>query len=372
MSTKLTWVCFGNHSGYSQAAQDMVLALSDTGRYDIRVEFIWGKALPQSGMSEGRNDFFKSLVAKPRTKEHINVYHCIPISQHKVQRSVRSVGVATFETFQPPSAGSLAWHKILNKNTAVMVPSRFNESIFAHEPLEKPIFYVPHCLDMDKYHPDIEPIEHREKFTFLFFGSWKDRKNYAGLIEGYLNEFTSRDDVQLLIKTTTTGTAKKFIWSYAKRHGVDLKKAAPIEFEERVLNEEQLPRFMKSVDCLVSPTMGEGFGLPGLQCMAVGTPVIVTNFSGVQDYANKDTAILLEPRGFVLKRMLDHVPQFENKKWAFLSAEDIGKKMRYAYDSRETILPPLARRAREYVAGKFSYHASAEKFGKMIDYVENA
>lgn len=323
-------------------------------------------------MTKERNKLFQELASKPQTKENINVYHCIPTSQHKVQKSPKSIGVATFETYDPPRKGPLAWYKILDKNTAIMVPSKFNEKIFSNEPLTKPIYYVPHCVDMSKYRPDIEPLEKRPRFTFLFFGSWKERKNYSALIEAYLKEFTYKDDVELLIKTTMSGSAKQFIKNFAARYGIDLKKCAPIKFEDRVFDEEQLPAFMRSVDCLVSPTTGEGFGLPGLQCMAVGTPVITTRFSGVLDYANDDTAILIDPKGFEFKRMVDHVPQFENKKWAFLSAKDIGDKMRYAYNSRNTVFPIMTAKARDYVSSRFSYSEVVKKFDNMIEYVINA
>ena len=114
-----------------------------------------------------------------------------------------------------------------------------------------------------------------------------------------------------------------------------------------------MPSFIKSADCLVAPTKGEGFGYPGLQCMAMGVPVIVTDHSGCQDYANEETAILLKVNGFVLCSDMDNIPQFRNKKWAFIEVKSIRNAMRHAVTYRdETKI--RAKFAQNYVSDKFS------------------
>jgi glycosyltransferase involved in cell wall biosynthesis len=41
------------------------------------------------------------------------------------------------------------------------------------------------------------------------------------------------------------------------------------------------PRFYKAGDALVLPTRGEGWGRPQVEAMAMGLPVISTNWSGI-------------------------------------------------------------------------------------------
>lgn len=365
----INYICYGNHSGYSQAAQDLLLALHQSGKYDIRIEFILHRSFPNAGMSKDRCDLFKELSSKPRSNKHIQVYHCTPATQHRVKTSSqRTIGCATFETFQPPNSGYMDWIKILNKNSAIMCPSRFNYKIFAHEGIDKPLFYIPHCYDTGAFHPRVTPIEKRDKFTFLFFGSWRMRKGYPQLIEAWCREFSADDDVQLLIKTDKVQTARASVRQTMNKMGFSKKETAPILFEESIFDERQLPQFFKSVDCLVSPTLGEGFGLPGLQCMALGVPVIITDFSGCQDYANEDTSTLLEPTGFVMHQCLDNLPQFKNKKWAFVPVKTIQKKMRYVWKNQDEV-KDKARVGHAFVRENFNYEKAETLFSEMVDSV---
>lgn len=56
----------------------------------------------------------------------------------------------------------------------------------------------------------------------------------------------------------------------------------------------QLPRLLKNAIALVFPSLWEGFGLPVLEAMACGTPVITSNISSLPEVAG-DGAILVNP-----------------------------------------------------------------------------
>ena len=44
------------------------------------------------------------------------------------------------------------------------------------------------------------------------------------------------------------------------------------------------------MDAFVLPTRGEGWGRPVMEAMAMGLPVIVTNFSGTTAFISSSTA----------------------------------------------------------------------------------
>ncbi len=202
------------------------------------------------------------------------------------------------------------------------------------------------------------------KYTFLFMGIWRERKGYKQLFEAFLKEFTEDDNVQLLIKTDRPKKAEEYLKRTMQQLGIN-KGIAPVIFENKVFDERELPNFMKSVDCLVAPTMGEGFGYPGLQCQFLGVPVIITDHSGCQDYANDQTATLLKVSGFVACHDMDNIPQFRNKKWAFIEVDRIRRAMRFVINNKDEV-KMRAGVAHHYVLSRFNQREVGRLFINML------
>jgi glycosyltransferase involved in cell wall biosynthesis len=356
---KLNYACFLNQSGYSQAAQNYIMALHKTGECDIKVTIFGGKP-SKPAVSDEKYEFFMEMVKKEEDPERILIYHCIPNIQKRVKKPQHSIGFATFETFQPPES----WVGVLNTNDAIIAPSQFNHKIFSHMDIKKPLYYIPHCLDADIYNKNVKPMFDFDKYTFLFMGIWRERKGYKQLFEAWLKEFTENDNVQLLVKTDRPKRAEEYLKQIMQQLGIN-KGNAPVIFENKVFDERELPNFIKSVDCLVAPTMGEGFGYPGLQCMAMGVPVIITDHSGCQDYANSNTATLLDVNGFVAYSNMDNIPQFRNKKWAFIEVSKIRKAMRFVKKNKDEVRMK-ASVAHHYVSNRFNYREVGRLFINML------
>jgi glycosyltransferase involved in cell wall biosynthesis len=63
------------------------------------------------------------------------------------------------------------------------------------------------------------------------------------------------------------------------------------------LPDEDLLLFYHAADCLVYPSFYEGFGLPVLEAMACGCPVITSNVSSLPEVAG-EAALLIDPYRF--------------------------------------------------------------------------
>ena len=264
MSTKvkINYAAFLNSSGYSQAAQNYILALHKTNQFDIKLR-IFGDKPAKPAVSDEKYEIFRKMAKKEEDPERILIYHCIPNIQRRVKKHNKKIGFATFETFQPPDS----WIDILNHNDAIITPSKFNNRIFSNADVKKPLFYIPHCINTEVYNKDVIKLNEYDKYTFLFMGIWRERKGYKQLLEAWFREFDDTDGVQLIIKTDKPKKAFEYLDSLRKQMGID-RGFASIKFENKIFDEKILPKFIKSMDCLIAPTMGEGF------CMTPESPVI--------------------------------------------------------------------------------------------------
>lgn len=355
-SDKIIYSSFLNATGYGQSARDYIFSLYHLHKYDMAID-CFGR-FDDRPLSDDQSVILHEILSNKISKNSIKVFHCLPELQTRKSRSNANISLVVYETYDPPAY----WKDILNKSNAVIVPSWFNYRILDNMGIKSDLYRVPHCIDFNKYNITVEKTRNYKEFSFLFFASWKERKGGKELIEAYFSEFDINDNVRLVLKTDCL-KAKKYISDLQKEY--KKKDLPPISFENNILKDNELPGFFRSFDCLVLPTKGEGFGLPVLQSLAVGVPVITTNFSGLKDIVNNNNAILIDPEGFVIKRQMDNYPQFSNRKWAFLSIESIREKMRYVYNNikaeKEKVLKNRGKLIQE-----FSYDMVSAEFDKVI------
>ena len=118
------------------------------------------------------------------------------------------------------------------------------------------------------------------------------------------------------------------------------------------VTEEELARLFRGADAFVLPTRGEGWGLPTMQAMSMGLPVISTNWGGSVDFMTRDTAFLLELES------VDEVPlnnpygHRAGKKWATPSIPHLIFLMEYVFREREHAAA-VGRRARSHIVSNF-------------------
>lgn len=207
---------------------------------------------------------------------------------------------------QPWEFGSLpkAWiGPFSNEVDEVWVPSRFVRDCFIKSgvPVER-VHVVPLGVDLKESDSDEPfPLATRKTFKFLFVGGSIHRKGVDLLLKAYQSTFANTDDVCLVVKDMGVSsfykgqTADNMLASFRSQ-----PHAPEIEYLDRDLSAEDMDRLYRSCDCLAHPFRGEGFGLPIVEAMAHGLPVIVTGYGPVLDYASPDTAYLLPAREFRL------------------------------------------------------------------------
>ena len=86
----------------------------------------------------------------------------------------------------------------------------------------------------------------------------------------------------------------------AQRAGIELRVVGPEGWGDvgvqslGFVSDDVLAALYRGAQCVVYPSLYEGFGLPVLEAMACGTPVVTTNFGATAELAG-DAAVLVDP-----------------------------------------------------------------------------
>jgi glycosyltransferase involved in cell wall biosynthesis len=112
---------------------------------------------------------------------------------------------------------------------------------------------------------------------FLYLGRHDPYKNLQGLIAAFA-ELKNKPDYQLWI----AGSFDQRFTPQLKQQVLELNIEAQVKFLDYV-SYEDLPSIMSNAIALVFPTLWEGFGLPALEAIACGTPVITSNLASLPE-----------------------------------------------------------------------------------------
>lgn len=143
----------------------------------------------------------------------------------------------------------------------------------------------------------------------LFVGTLQPRKNIVRLVEAFS---LIKSNLQLVI-IGRKGWQYEEILASPEKFGV----SDSVLFLENVTDEE-LPAFYENAELFVLPSLYEGFGLPILEAMRYGCPVLTSNVSSLPE-AGGDTAIYFDPES-----VLDIAEKIEK----VLSDESLRAKMK--------------------------------------------
>ncbi|MEP6463496.1 MAG: glycosyltransferase family 1 protein [Frankiaceae bacterium] len=174
-----------------------------------------------------------------------------------------------------------AMRTALRRAQRAIVPSKATRDelirILDADPTKIDVAY--HGVDTEIFRPPSEAEIHRVSSRLglhdtpyvAFLGALEPRKNVSGLIEGWMKAVAGRDDQPALVLAGGVG------WD----DDVDRAVAAvppPLRVvRPGYLRFTDLPGFLGGATVVAYPSRGEGFGLPVLEAMACGAPVLTTH-----------------------------------------------------------------------------------------------
>ena len=187
---------------------------------------------------------------------------------------------------------------ILNNCDGIITVSEFSKKDISKEfnfPKEK--IYVTHLAAEGIYKP-LSKCQSKNLITqkykieedfILYVGGFSPRKNILGLIEAYS---LLPQDLKNTFKLVIVGT-KGISYPKYKARAEELNIGDNVVFTGFIPLDD-LPLFYNACEALVYPSFYEGFGLPPLEAMACGTPVIVSNVTSLPEVC-RDSALFVDP-----------------------------------------------------------------------------
>lgn len=154
-----------------------------------------------------------------------------------------------------------------------------------------------------------------DKPFLLFIGTIEERKNVIGLLDIF--NMTAKQIPHYLVIIGKKGHN----WDSIRDHYQKLPNADSVIFIDYLTNHSDLRHFYNSADLFIFPSFDEGFGMPVLEAMASGCPVISSNRGALPEVVG-DEGISLDP---------EDLEAFSDKIIQLLNSPSLYDKMRNYY-----------------------------------------
>ncbi len=248
---------FSVHSGYGSMAEYLVLGLARAGA----MVNILPLALDRTGLSQ---EFCEVLArARPEVGSPV-VYFSWPGAEFSRFQSVPELFINTMWESSRLPAG---WAELFNRARALIVPTSFVAAVCRESGVTVPIFVIPEGVDPAVYHYEERP--ERPGLTTLTIGPIDNRKHVPVAIAAWKEAFPHDPEARLIIKTQ---------YNYQNYVPDDPR----VHYVDRVEHTRGIAHWYRQADVLLA-LGNEGFGLPLVEGMATGLPVIALDSEGQAD-----------------------------------------------------------------------------------------
>jgi len=241
-----------------------------TGNIPQNVDMFWdprvgGGALPEIN---------KNIVSKPIVATlHGTALFTLPIKENRFKMS------DTLYMMQNRKRFKREWRKTQDHYEKIITVSEYAKSEIIENLSINPERIVPihHAFDRDLFYPKNK--KGSDKF-FLHVSVYQPKKNIDRIINAYdLLESSSEIPRLVLVAPNYPKTIKN-------------NKITLINY---TITRKRVAEYMQNAFAFIMPSLHESFGLPILEAMACGVPVITSNVTGCPEIAG-GAALLVNPR----------------------------------------------------------------------------
>jgi glycosyltransferase involved in cell wall biosynthesis len=288
--THLVWhSTFASPTGYSSSSRAIVVALNKIG-LAVRPLYLFD--------ADHAEQAYGSIPPLIRSLQQLPIRLDVPQVVYgrgelfcKNSGAYR-IGFTMLETDRLPAS----WVEQANLMDEVWTPTTWGREVFMASGVVKPVYVVPLGVDLAVFAPGPARRDLADRTVFLSVFEWSKRKGWDVLVAAYRAAFQPHDPVVLVLKIDHRAPGNP-LRELAAALG---DQAPPVAvFYNQTFSPARMAELYRSADCFVLPSRGEGWGMPVLEAMACGVPVIATAWSGPTEFLDETCGYPLPIRGLV-------------------------------------------------------------------------
>ncbi len=266
------------------------------------------------------------------------------------------------------------WAIQLDRFDEIWAPSRFVEEALLQQ-VNKPITYVPLAVEikLKSFLPRVYFQLPESSYLFLFFfdfNSYIERKNPRAILKTVTEVFSRHrfEDIRLVLKTIKPNESDRNIEKYNElRNHIDNSSIRDrVIFLDYKMTDTEIKNLIRCCDCFVSLHRSEGFGRGLAEAMALGKPVIGTNYSGNLDFMSHDNSFLVDYQLINVKE--GEYPHYQGQKWAEINIEHSTRLMSDLLLDRDKGRS-IGIKAQNYISTLFNYRATGLHYLNRISQI---
>ena len=351
-TSSLAWQSLMNLPiGYSTSSREILRALDERG---VRLTYSYaygpGTPWPFTEPEESGDPRLDAIRRRRETQRpRVAVTYAAANGFHRTPGAYK-IGFTMIEVDGFPSD----WVREANRMDEVWTPTEFNRRGLIESGVTKPVHVVPLGIDPDHFHPSIRRIANpRGDYVFLANFEWGPRKAPEVLLAAFNRTFRASEPVILVCKILNRDRTID-VANEIRALGLDPRGGRIYFLHNQDVPHYQLATLYRSADCFVSPARGEGWGLPVLEAMACGLPVIATDWSGHTAILDPDDTYPLRVRAIVPASDF-----YRGLRWAEPDPDHLAHLLRHVYEHRDEAREK-GLRASARVRAKFTWAETAK------------